>query len=98
MKTVYSFYRHRGLVFLRNIVKLDDWTGELTTIRDAEGRFRADTTIYTALQTNSYLQQLVVQQLSKKELQCVQQLRLTDPRNDKKHIKQAKGGLLEGLY
>jgi len=98
MKTVCSFYRRRGLVFLRDIVKLDDWTGELTAIRDAEGRFKADTTIYTALQANSYLRQLVVQQLSEKDLQCVQHLRLTDPRYDKKRIEQDKGGLLEGSY
>lgn len=98
IKTVCYFYRHRGLVFLRDIVKLDDWTGELTAIRDAEGRFKADTTICTALQTNSYLRQLVVQQLSEKELECVRHLRLTDPRDDKKRIEQDKGGLLEGSY
>ncbi|KAK0723463.1 NACHT domain-containing protein [Lasiosphaeria miniovina] len=97
MKTVYSFYRHRGLV-LRDIVNLDDWTGELTAIRDAEGRFKADTTIYTALQANSYLRQLVVQQLFEKELQYIQHLRLTDPRDDKKRIEHDKGGLLECSY
>ncbi|KAK0707058.1 NACHT domain-containing protein [Lasiosphaeria miniovina] len=65
---------------------------------DAEERFKANTTIYTALQANSYLRQLVVQQLSEKELQCVQHLRLTDPRDDKKRIEHDKGGLLEGSY
>jgi hypothetical protein len=29
---------------------------------------------------------------------CIQDLRLTDPRNDKKRIEATKGGLLEGLY
>jgi len=82
MNTVcYSFYRHRSVVFLRDILKLDNWTGELTAIRDAKARFKANTTIYTALQTNSYLRQLVVQRLSEKELQCVRHLRLTDPRD-----------------
>jgi hypothetical protein len=98
MKTVCSFYRHRGLVFLRDIIKLDDWTGELTAIRDAEARFKADITIYTALQANSYLRELVVQQMSEKDLQCIRQLRLTDPRDDKKRIEHVKGGLLEGSY
>ena len=98
MKTVCYFYRHRGLVFLRDIVKLDDWTGELVAIRDAEERLRGDTTIFTALQANSYLRELVVQQLCEKDLQCVRHLRLTDPRLDKTRIEQDKGGLLEGSY
>jgi hypothetical protein len=29
---------------------------------------------------------------------CIQHLRLTDPRDDKKRIKETKGGLLEDLY
>jgi len=98
MKTVCSFYCHCGFVFLRDIVKLDDWTGELTAIWDAEECFRADTTIFTVLQANSYLRELVFQQLLEKDLQCVRHLRLTDLCVDKTRIEQDKGGLLEGLY
>ena len=33
-----------------------------------------------------------------KREKCVKELRLTDPRHDKKRIKDTKGGLLEGSY
>ncbi len=33
-----------------------------------------------------------------KREKCVQDLRITDPREDKKRIEDTKGGLLEGLY
>src|SRR6266516_4268751 len=32
MKSVYSYYCHRGLVFLRDIIRLDDWEGGLISI------------------------------------------------------------------
>jgi hypothetical protein len=33
-----------------------------------------------------------------KTQKCIQDLRLTDPRDDKKRIEDSKGGLLEGVY
>lgn len=98
MNTVYSCHRHRGLVFLRDIVRLDDWNGDLTAIREAEKSFKDDTHTYAALQTNSYLGQLVAHQLSEPDRECLQHLRLTDPRLDKQRIELTKGGLVEGSY
>ena len=37
-------------------------------------------------------------QMVKEDQECVQHLRLTDPRNDKKRIEEIKGGLLEDSY
>ena len=37
-------------------------------------------------------------QMEKEDQKCIQYLRLTDPRDDKKRIKKTKGGLLEDLY
>ena len=91
MKTVCSFYRHRGLVFLRDTFKLDDWTGDLTAIKDAERRLLDDTII-------SYVGQVVAHQLSEKDQQCLRHLRLTDPRHDKMRIEQNEDGLLEVSY
>ncbi len=39
-----------------------------------------------------------LQEVINKREKCVQDLRLTDPRDDKKRIEDTKGGLLEGLY
>ena len=105
MKTVCSCYRHRGLVFLRDIIKLDDWAGELTAIHSAEKGFRDDTAAYAALQTNAHLERLVDQQSAEKDQrsteqdkQCLQHLRLTDPRDDKKRIQEDKGGLIQDSF
>ncbi|KAK4196096.1 vegetative incompatibility protein HET-E-1 [Triangularia verruculosa] len=104
-KSVCSYYRNRGLVFLRDMVKLDDWDADVGAIRDAETRFRDDTQVYNAQQVTSYLEQLVshvrnqeMQQMSEKDRQCLMHLRLTDPRDDKARIERTKGGLLQDSY
>jgi hypothetical protein len=98
IKSVCSYYRHRGLVFLRDIVKLDDWDGDLKAVLDAENRFRQYSKAYTTQQTNSHLEQLVTNQGSEKDQQCLKDLRPTDPRHDKTRIEQTKGGLLRDSY
>lgn len=98
IKSVCSYYRHRGLVFLRDIVKLDDWDGGLKVILDAETRFRQYSKAYTTQQTNFHLEQLVTNQRSDRDQQCLTDLRATDPRDDKTRIEQTKGGLLRDSY
>jgi hypothetical protein len=44
------------------------------------------------------LQQQALIQLEKGDRECIQHLRLTDPRDDKMRIEEAKGGLLEDSY
>ena len=44
------------------------------------------------------LQQQVSVQMEKEAKECIQHLRLTDPRDDKKRIEETKGGLLEDSY
>jgi hypothetical protein len=36
MKSVCSYYRNQGLAFLRGLVNLDDWDGDLRNVTDAE--------------------------------------------------------------
>lgn len=105
MKTVYSYYRHRGLVFLRDLINLDDWVTEKKKIQDIEDRLQKDTQTYTAQQSTSHPKQLAChadnhdrQQLSEKDEQCRKHLRLIDPRYDKARIERTKGGLLQDSY
>ena len=44
------------------------------------------------------LQQQVSVQMEKEDMECIQHLRLTDPRDDKKRIEETKGGLLGDSY
>ncbi|KAK3947359.1 hypothetical protein QBC32DRAFT_328628 [Pseudoneurospora amorphoporcata] len=105
IKSVCAYYRNRGLAFLRDIVKLDDWNAYLAAIQDAEKRFDTDAKTYIIRKGTSYLEQLVsyirhqkIQQMSEKDQQCLQHLRLTDPRDDKVRIERTKGGLLQDSY
>ncbi|KAE9987516.1 hypothetical protein EG328_002501 [Venturia inaequalis] len=48
--------------------------------------------------STSHLQQQAPPQMEKEDKACVQHLRLTDPRDDKRRIEDTKGGLLEDSY
>ncbi|KAG5805227.1 hypothetical protein H9Q74_009701 [Fusarium xylarioides] len=106
MKSVYSYYRHRGLVFLRDIVKLDDWKGDLDAIKVAENQFPQDSTAYTTQQKKLLLEEVVgyvknqeLKQMSDTDQQCLANIRRdTDPYHDKTRIEQTKGGLLQDSY
>ncbi|KAK3955856.1 hypothetical protein QBC32DRAFT_321280, partial [Pseudoneurospora amorphoporcata] len=98
IKSVCAYYRNRALVFLQDMITLDDWKADLGAIQDAEKCFRDDTQTYTAQQVTSRLEQLVIQQMSEKDQQCLKHLYLTNPRHDKTRIEQTKGGLLQDSY
>ncbi|GAB1319274.1 Vegetative incompatibility protein HET-E-1 [Madurella fahalii] len=98
IKSVCSYYRHRGLAFLRDLVKLDDWDGNMKDISDAETHVQKCSMEYIALQASTNLDRLVTGQRTEKDQQCLRDLRTTDPRDDKKRIEKDKGGLLPGSY
>lgn len=68
MKSVCSYYRNRGLAFLRTIGQLDDWNGSLKRVTDAEAKVVQDSSVY-------HHQQLL--QSSLRQEQLLQQLLLT---------------------
>ncbi|UKZ82089.1 hypothetical protein TrVFT333_009873 [Trichoderma virens FT-333] len=98
IKSVCSYYRNRGLALLRDIVGLDDWNGDLKAIKDAERVFHDDSETIGRLETASDIKQLVAHALTKEDQQCIRDLRLSDPSDDKKRIEQTKGGLLQESY
>ena len=119
MKSVCSYYRNRGLITLGDIIKLDDWNGNLKTVQDAENAVRQDSEAYNTEQIKMDLEQLVgiakkketklqnihlvlqdqvSMQMEREDNQCLQHLRLTDPRDDMTRIEVTKGGLLEDSY
>ncbi len=59
MKSVCSYYRNQGLVFLRGIVKLDDWDDDLKLVTDAEAAVQDDAAQYFQAQTKTSLAELV---------------------------------------
>jgi hypothetical protein len=59
MKSVCSYYRKQGLVFLRGLVNLDDWDGDLKRVTDAEFALQKDSDRYISLHAKSSLDRLV---------------------------------------
>ena len=106
VKSVCSCYRNRVLAFLRDMIKLEGWDGNLKRVEDAENAVRQDSDVYTTHEIKFYLEKLVeVAKKQEKTLlqdkedkECFQHLRLTDPREDKTRIEQTKGGLLQDSY
>ncbi|KAL7800228.1 WD40-repeat-containing domain protein [Trichoderma ceciliae] len=101
IKSVCLLYKNRGLVFLRDIVKLDNWDSDIKAIQEAEASFYNDSTVYREEKMNANLEQLVTcikEQMTKEDGQCFKDLGVTDPTYDKKRIEKTKGGLLEDSY
>ena len=123
MKSVYYYHRSRFATFMRDLVKLENWDGELSDIQAAERAVRADSVQYntssiraqlgaiaeTAKSQNAKLDSIssaIREQTRQQERmhetsedkRCLADLRLTDPRDDKKRIEETKGGLLKDAY
>ncbi|KAJ8106757.1 hypothetical protein ONZ43_g6953 [Nemania bipapillata] len=59
MKSVCSYYRDRFVVFLGDMVKLDDWEETLQSIKDAESAIGQDSASYSTEEIKSRLGELV---------------------------------------
>ncbi|KAF4920398.1 Vegetative incompatibility protein HET-E-1, partial [Colletotrichum fructicola] len=112
MKSVCLYYRGRGAVFFRDLIRLDDWAGEIDTIKAAEAAVRDDSEQYNSQETRRHLQ--VLENTTKSQLEelqdikdaildqekseCLKSLSQTNPYHDKKRIEETKGGLLKDSY
>ncbi|KAK3364118.1 hypothetical protein B0T25DRAFT_620386 [Lasiosphaeria hispida] len=137
IKSVCSFYRHQGWVFLRGLANIDDWDADLKIVTYVEATLQNDLSQFNSQHTKSLLGQLAEEAKKRKALlgdihqalqssiavqkeinqalqdgivaqkvihrdekdtQCLQDLRLTDPRHDRTRIIETKGGLLADAY
>ncbi|ODM17235.1 hypothetical protein SI65_06910 [Aspergillus cristatus] len=116
MKSVCSYYQNRGLVFLKDLVQLHDWDGQLHNIREAVTAVLESSKEYSTQQIVDFHEEetrtlqnifhdlhhgLEKQAALQKDLQeknenekCLQDLRLTDPKDDMERIEGSKGRLL----
>jgi hypothetical protein len=58
MKSVCSYYRHQGLVFLRALANWDDWDGCLDAVRDAEKSLLDDWGQFDSINAVSFRREL----------------------------------------
>ncbi len=59
MKSACSYYRNQGLVFLRGMLNLDDWDGDLKLVTNAEAAVQNDAAQSSQEQTKTCLGKLV---------------------------------------
>lgn len=59
MKSVCSYYRNQALDFLRGMLNLDDWDGDLKGVTDVEAIVQNDTAQFLQGQTRTFLGDLV---------------------------------------
>ncbi|KAL7803365.1 hypothetical protein V8C44DRAFT_353199 [Trichoderma aethiopicum] len=108
VKSICSYYRNRGLQLLRDVAMVDDWEESLKEIRVLEQEFQNDCTTYMGLERTSLSHQikdclenliaLQVKDLEQQDRDCLRDLYITNPRNDRKRLLDAKGGLLPDSF
>ncbi|RJE17667.1 NACHT domain protein [Aspergillus sclerotialis] len=59
MKSACSYAQNQGWTFLRNIISLDDWKGQLDSVKAAEAVVEKDSTKYNEERTQSHLGEIV---------------------------------------
>ncbi|PTB65061.1 WD40 repeat-like protein [Trichoderma citrinoviride] len=105
IKSICSYYRHRGLAFLGDLIKLDDWKGNFKEIQDAEAFFNEQLHTFQSADLGQDVKQLVVHakdeqayRKSDEDKKCLRDLYITDPRMDKSRIETTKGGLVQDSW
>ena len=98
MKSVCSYNRNRFLAALRDTLKIDGWDGSLKNVEDAERVLQTDSSVYNNQKNTTNIATLTNTAKSKEENDCLRDLHVSDPRNDKKRIEETKGGLLQDSY
>ena len=98
MKSVCSYNRNRFLAALRDTLKIDGWDGSLKSVEDAEKVLQTDSSVYNNQKNTTNITTLTNITKSKEYNDCLRDLHVSDPRDDKKRIEQTKGGLLQDSY
>ncbi|KAL6895276.1 WD40 repeat-like protein [Trichoderma longibrachiatum] len=105
IKSICSYYCHRGITFLGDLIKFSDWQGALKEIQDAEKFFNKQFQAFQMIDLGQDVKQLVVHAKSEQEYRkteedkkCLRDLYITDPRMDKHRIETTKGGLVQDSW
>ena len=98
LKSVLRYKKHILARLPRDLVKLDDWEGELDDVRKAENRFDTDCARYDAAKSRLLLDAISQKQHSKEDQECRSDLFETNPNDDKARIEEDKGGLKPEVF
>jgi hypothetical protein len=98
IKNICAYDRNPALEFLRNLVKLEDWSGSLDELNKAEGDVKSAAGDYGVRQANSYLELIVNMHVSKAQAEIMQKLCVTDMTAEIESLQKRKDHLLADSY
>ena len=98
IRSICAYYRHSTLGFLRNSVRLNNWTGSLDDVNKAEDSVKAAASDYGVRQANSYLGLLANMHVSKAQDEIMQKLCVTDMAAEIESLQERKDHLLADSY
>ncbi|OJZ90793.1 hypothetical protein ASPFODRAFT_706175 [Aspergillus luchuensis CBS 106.47] len=102
IKSVCFYYKSQLLVRLRSVLDLDDWSGNLNAVKDAEKVLQSDFTLYNQEHIKNQIRQITIASEHQKDLDeyrnCLQSLRWIDPRAEIGDIQARNESIIEELY
>ncbi|RAK85327.1 Pfs, NACHT and WD domain protein, partial [Aspergillus costaricaensis CBS 115574] len=102
IKSVCFYYKSQLLVLLRGFLDLDDWSGNLNAVKDAEKVLQNDFTLYNQEHIKDQIRQITIASEHQKKLDeyrnCLQSLRWIDPRAEIGDIQARNESIIEELY
>jgi len=98
VKSICAYNRYPAVQFLRNSVRLDNWTGSLDDVKKAENSVKAATSEYGVREANSYLGLLVNMRVSEAHDKIMQSLCVSDMTAEIESLQERKDHVLADSY
>ncbi|RDK38749.1 WD40 repeat-like protein [Aspergillus phoenicis ATCC 13157] len=102
IKSVCFYYKSQLLVLLRGFLDLDDWSGNLDAVKNAENALQNDLILYNQEHIKDQIRQITITSEHQEELDeyrnCLQSLRWIDPRAEIGDIQARNENIIEELY
>ncbi|KAI2912427.1 hypothetical protein CBS147371_7480 [Aspergillus niger] len=102
IKSVCFYYKSQLLVLLRGFLDLDDWSGNLDAVKNAENALQNDLILYNQEHIKDQIRQITINSEQQEELDeyrnCLQSLRWIDPRAEIGDIQARNENIIEELY
>ena len=98
VESVVYLRRRKTVTIAKDAIKRYNWDSLLQDVKNAEKLVESDDAVVKGERNTANLQVLATVARTAEDNECLRQLRVTDPRDDKKRIEEEKGGLLKDAY
>ena len=98
VESVVYLQQRKTVTIAKDAIKRYNWDSLLQDVKNAEKLVESDDAVVKGERNTANLQVLATVARTAEDNECLRQLRVTDPRDDKKRIEEEKGGLLKDAY